>query len=595
MKPTPKHLLAVLCSLFVTTSSLSCLSPPDAAENSKPPIRTVITHLSSSSDNPNEDSEGRWQRLTYDRHGHVLENDGSYLPQEDGTLELEYDEDGNIIKSNWYDSDGSLQRTNTFRYDSCGNVIEIATSMSTYWIGHTDGNGKLIIEYDSSGNVLKQSTYSTDNDLTGFTVNTYDGMGNLTERVSYDFEGVATSRKAHSYDDKGNRIETSSYGRKGQLTWKTVNVYDDHGNLIESRGYEPDGSLAGKETYEYDPLGNVIKQTQYGSYDDYSVWATAATTYLEFDEYGNWTKRAGSGTSRIGENGEVQEESGEYVEYRTITYYARTPDCKKGTLSSITQTPTPEPTPTATTTSIPEVKAYVVYEADLSHTDDPAKVMKGLITVLENRLKAYGITKPCIAQVGSNHLKVSLTGISGNDLEEAATLLGEPALIKFKEFQPMNPNNDGTSSASLSEDGSFYFAYRTDNEGKEELAQVPRDEAEYIAIPAGGTVDGQEKELTSLYLKGKVEVAISQGGPVIYFTWDDEGAEMFEQITRRLLYKPLGIFLGDAFISAPTVQSVITDSGQITGLDLNEAKRLARLLNAGRLEVPLAIVETSGF
>jgi preprotein translocase subunit SecD len=75
---------------------------------------------------------------------------------------------------------------------------------------------------------------------------------------------------------------------------------------------------------------------------------------------------------------------------------------------------------------------------------------------------------------------------------------------------------------------------------------------------------------------------------------NDEGTQLFEQISTRLMGKPLAIFLGDeplrgedGQIIAPIVQAVITDRGQITGLSLVDAQELSRVLNAGRIDVPL--------
>ena len=63
-------------------------------------------------------------------------------------------------------------------------------------------------------------------------------------------------------------------------------------------------------------------------------------------------------------------------------------------------------------------------------------------------------------------------------------------------------------------------------------------------------------------------------------------------MTTRLIGKPLAIFLDNLPISWPTVQSTITDSGQITGnFTVEGTKQLSKLLNAGALPVPVKLVE----
>jgi preprotein translocase subunit SecD len=81
------------------------------------------------------------------------------------------------------------------------------------------------------------------------------------------------------------------------------------------------------------------------------------------------------------------------------------------------------------------------------------------------------------------------------------------------------------------------------------------------------------------------------GQPQVPFEFDNEGARLFEAITQRNIGKPLGIFLDDQALSAPTVQSVIRDRGVITGVGAEEARILSIQLNAGALPVPVTVVQ----
>ncbi|MDZ4278989.1 MAG: protein translocase subunit SecD, partial [Dehalococcoidia bacterium] len=87
---------------------------------------------------------------------------------------------------------------------------------------------------------------------------------------------------------------------------------------------------------------------------------------------------------------------------------------------------------------------------------------------------------------------------------------------------------------------------------------------------------------------------------LLVFTWDGDGAKISEQVTERLSQRqyPLASFLDgepirgeDDTIIAPSVQSVITAQGQITGLTLRDAQDLSKLLNTGAFPVPLRIVQ----
>jgi hypothetical protein len=105
--------------------------------------------------------------------------------------------------------------------------------------------------------------------------------------------------------------------------------------------------------------------------------------------------------------------------------------------------------------------------------------------------------------------------------------------------------------------------------------------------PATAVIDGQEKELTSAYFKGNTYVRTDDlVGVLLVFEWNEEGSKLSEQITERLVGKPLGIFIGDESLRgdngqpiAPIIYAVIITNGQIEGLSLNEANALSMLLN----------------
>jgi SecD/SecF fusion protein len=103
--------------------------------------------------------------------------------------------------------------------------------------------------------------------------------------------------------------------------------------------------------------------------------------------------------------------------------------------------------------------------------------------------------------------------------------------------------------------------------------------------------DGQVHPLTGRYLKPDSYVTTQNGLPAVAFNMTTEGATYMGDATSQLIGKPMAIFLDDDFISAPTVQSQITDSGVITGVSLQEAQTLVAQLNAGALPIPLTVVQ----
>ena len=213
--------------------------------------------------------------------------------------------------------------------------------------------------------------------------------------------------------------------------------------------------------------------------------------------------------------------------------------------------------------------SHLVYSIDLSKKDPAqtdADVIDGVKQKIERRVNAYGVTEP-IVQTNRNErgsfVLVQLPGVK--DIDQALKLIGQTAELDFRELE-------------IGSDGKPVL----DEEGKEQ----------WVIAKAKGS-DGQERELAGKYLKPNAQVVLepTTNKPEVAFEWNSEGAVLFEQITQRNLQKPLGIFLDNQLISAPTVQAVIKEKGVITGLDLEEARTLAIQLNSGSLDVPLTLVE----
>jgi preprotein translocase subunit SecD len=210
--------------------------------------------------------------------------------------------------------------------------------------------------------------------------------------------------------------------------------------------------------------------------------------------------------------------------------------------------------------------SHLVYRADLSkkdpeQTDEDA--MRGVLDKIKRRVNIYGVTEPIIQKLGTDQILVQLPGIT--DVEEALKLIGKTAELDFRELPA-----DWQPEAS--------------QEGEEE--EIPWVKATGIGS------DGAEKVLTGKYLQDAQVVLDPQTNePEVRFEWNDEGALLFEQITKRNVQKPLAIFLDDVLISAPRVQSVIKETGVITGLTLDEARLLAIQLKSGALDVPLEVIQ----
>lgn len=83
--------------------------------------------------------------------------------------------------------------------------------------------------------------------------------------------------------------------------------------------------------------------------------------------------------------------------------------------------------------------------------------------------------------------------------------------------------------------------------------------------------------------------------PYVSIQFNDEGAELFEELTGSNVGKPLAIFVGGQLISAPNVNEKISGgSAQISGqFSIEDATNLARDLNTGAIPAPIILVGQS--
>jgi preprotein translocase subunit SecD len=206
--------------------------------------------------------------------------------------------------------------------------------------------------------------------------------------------------------------------------------------------------------------------------------------------------------------------------------------------------------------------SQLIYSANLSMKDPSltdAQALAGVKQTIERRVNAYGVTEPTIQTMQNEQGSFILVQLPGvKNIDEALKLIGQVAELDFRE-QVVGEGGNTT----------------------------------WVIAKAVGS-NGTEEELTGAYFKPNATVKLdSQNKPVIAFEFNTEGAVLFKQITTRDLNKPLGIFLDNKLISAPTVQAVIEAQGVITNPNwtIKEARTLAIQLNSGALSVPLTVVE----
>lgn len=267
----------------------------------------------------------------------------------------------------------------------------------------------------------------------------------------------------------------------------------------------------------------------------------------------------------------------------------------------------------------------IVLQADLQgqadiDVDEALDAAKGIV---ERRINPFGVSESTVQRSGADRLIVELPGVSA----QTARDITRPALLMFCEplqqgsqgglGSPIAVNSGGqaiyykpgTCEPDVDADGNVALANQDGTISTTADGTIQRLTPAYsstvtttetlIWTPAKGELNGAQTTMTGGFLKSNNQVVFdSFGQPYLNFNTTGDGEKVMGSLTRRIEGLPLATFLDgepvrgkDGLIIAPIVRGEITDSGQISGLALNDAKRLRTFLNNGAFPVPLKIVQ----
>ena len=238
--------------------------------------------------------------------------------------------------------------------------------------------------------------------------------------------------------------------------------------------------------------------------------------------------------------------------------------------------------------------AHLVYEADLAQipSGEQRGAMQGVRDVIERRVNALGVAEPLVQTVesGDTHrVIVELAGIT--DINNAIQEIGETPILEF-----MTPRASTGEARSVEVDGA---TITTDAEGNITIDPKDGEDGEPLALDYSKVLEAQRKAqwsnsaLGGAHLKrAGVEFDPNTGVPYVSLQFNEEGGELFAQMTEQYQGPEIAIFLDGEVISAPVVeQKIVGGEAIITGVDsIEEAKVLAQRLNAGALPVPIELV-----
>ena len=225
---------------------------------------------------------------------------------------------------------------------------------------------------------------------------------------------------------------------------------------------------------------------------------------------------------------------------------------------------------------------HLVYRADVSLVEkgEVENSMNALRDIVERRVNLFGVSEPNVQiQKGGalttddNRLIVDLPGVT--DVTKAIEMIGQTPLLEFK-----------TERGEGKEKDELIKKYQELAEKVQKGEVITEDVVDpyYVSSP-----------LTGRYLKkARLEFDPQTSSPIVSLQFNDEGSELFAQLTKDNVGKTIAIYLDGSPISTPNVQQEIKGGNAvITGqFTPQEAKILVGRLNSGALPVPVELVST---
>ncbi|MCX6808201.1 MAG: protein translocase subunit SecD [Candidatus Berkelbacteria bacterium] len=206
----------------------------------------------------------------------------------------------------------------------------------------------------------------------------------------------------------------------------------------------------------------------------------------------------------------------------------------------------------------------LIYQADLSASTDKVKDLDNLKNVFEKRINELGVSEPSIQTSGGDRVIIDLPGIK--DIDQAIQKIGATYELVF--MTTSTAEDGGVQLPDYYDSSYTYPGYwkATDLTGRNLTKSL-------------ATFQNQTQGMTS-------------SSPIVSIQFDNVGKQKFDTLTKENLNKQIAIVLDNKIVSAPTVQTEISD-GQaiITGQkDIAESQELAKRLNEGMLPVPTKLI-----
>lgn len=194
----------------------------------------------------------------------------------------------------------------------------------------------------------------------------------------------------------------------------------------------------------------------------------------------------------------------------------------------------------------------------VSDTPNPsAEDLNTARNIVQNRVNQFGVSEALVQTAGNDKVVVELPGLTAEDQQRALDLIGQQAVLEFRLVRA-TANAVATEFLTLNDLEPVAFTGEIISDASAQFQQAPGQPA----------------------------------GPVVVFEIRPSEHQAFGNFTGGNVQRRMAIVLDGVIVTAPTLQSRISDSGQITGMgSLEEATDVAVVLRSGSLPISLHVDE----
>jgi len=233
---------------------------------------------------------------------------------------------------------------------------------------------------------------------------------------------------------------------------------------------------------------------------------------------------------------------------------------------------------------------------------DRALDMAKLVTAIGRRINPGGVKELTIRQYGAEQIEVIIPEVEEREVEQIKKKISTSGLLNFRIVANQTDDRELIKAAHATTGRDVYIGGRLEGRWVKAGPELPQTLPPPIATYRPGPGDSQEIlvridpfNVDGRYLTRAAAGTDQKGSLAVDFAFDAEGAEKFRQLTKRnlpdqatRLERHLGIILDNEMLSAPTIQTTISNRGQIHGSFTKDyVDFLVGVLNAGSLPASL--------